>query len=120
MMETGAKETCVLVPRAEVIARLNDAVRQSGTGGVIVVTAGVRALCGFRETELLSALAGYDRFDSDNDPHGERDFGDFELFGADLLWKLDYYDLELRYGSDDPANDDSTVRVLTIMLACEY
>lgn len=119
-MITEAKDTCVKLPRAELIARLNDRVRKTATGGVIVITRGVRVLPQFTPTDLLNALASYDRFDADNDPHGERDFGDLELFGADLLWKIDYYDLEMRYGSNDPANAAQTTRVLTVMLACEY
>lgn len=119
-MNTDAKEECAQLPRAEAIARLNDAVRKRGVGGVIVVTSGVRALTGFEATDLLNALAAYDRFDLDNDPHGERDFGDLELFGADLFWKVDYYDPEMKYGSDDPADQAQTVRVLTVMMACEY
>ncbi len=120
MMDTEAEETCAQLPRAEMIARLNDAVRKTASGGVIVVTRGVRVLPGFTPTALIGALAGYDGFDPDNDPHGERDFGDLELFGADLLWKMDYYDNEMRYGSSDPADIEQTTRVLTIMLAEEY
>lgn len=119
-MITDAKETCAQLPRAEMIARLNDALRKTGEGGVIVVTRGVRVLPSFTPTELLSALANYDGFDPDNDPHGERDFGDLDLFGAELLWTIDYYDLAMRYGSGDPADDAQTCRVLTVMLACEY
>ena len=119
-MDSELKDTCVKLPRAEIIARLNDMVRKTGCGGVIVVTRGVRVLPGFTPTELLGALASYEAFDPDNDPHGERDFGDLELFGADLLWKIDYYDRDMRYGSNDPANAAATTRVLTVMLACEY
>lgn len=70
--------------------------------------------------ELTRALANHQVFDSDNDPHGERDLGDLQLFGADLLWKIDYYDLELVYGSPDPADAAVTKRVLTVMLTWEY
>ena len=119
-MDSETKHLCITLPRAETIARLNDRVRKTAAGGLIVLTRGVRVLAGFTPTELLSALANYDRFDPDNDPHGERDFGDFELFGADLLWKIDYYDREMRYGSNDPASAAQTTRVLTVMLACEY
>jgi hypothetical protein len=111
---------CVDIPRAEAIARLNDNLRTTGDGGTIVITRAVHDLEGFDPAKLSSALAAYNGFDPDNDPHGERDFGDLELFGADLLWKIDYYDLERRFGSDDPANSSITSRVLTVMLASDY
>lgn len=59
-------------------------------------------------------------FTPDNDPHGEHDFGAFDLGGQRLFWKIDYYDRDLRYASDDPADPDITTRVLTIMMASEY
>ena len=110
----------ITVPRAEAIARLNDKLRQTGTGGVIVVTNGVRALPHFDAALLLRALASFNGFDADNDPHGERDFGDVQLAGTDLLWKIDCYDLDMLYGSPDPADPSVTHRVLTVMLPCEY
>ena len=108
------------VPRAEKIARLNDALRKSGNGGRIMVTRGVRATPDFDTGALLAALAAYDAFDADNDPHGERDFGDLMLGGTTLLWKVDYYSLDLQYASPDPADPLVTVRVLTVMLESEY
>ena len=108
------------LPRAEAIARLNDKLRQTATGGQIFITRGVIDLPGFDCATLLRALAAYDRFDVDNDPHGERDFGDLSVFGTDLLWKIDYYDERLEYGSPDPADPNVTTRVLTIMLEGEY
>lgn len=108
------------LPRGEAIARLNDTLRKSGSGGRILVTRGVRAMPGFDTAAMLAALAAYDAFDLDNDPHGERDFGDLRLCGTDLLWKIDYYDHDLRYASPDPADPAVTVRVLTVMLESEY
>lgn len=108
------------LPRAEAIARLNDQLRKTGTGGTIIVTQGVLAVTGFNSPELAEALAAYDAFDADNDPHGERDFGDLKLWGEYLFWKLDYYSLDLRYGSDDPADPEKTKRVLTVMLTSEW
>ena len=119
-MITERKEACATLPRAEVIARLNDALRKRGRGGVLTITLGVRTLPGFVPEKLLAALADYDAFDADNDPHGERDFGDLEHCGADLLWKVDYYDASLEFGSDDPADPEVTKRILTLMLASEY
>ncbi len=107
-------------PRAERIAQLNDRLRKTGRGGQIVMTSGVQALIEENAGPLLEALGDYDSFDEDNDPHGERDFGDLDYAGAELLWKIDYYDTQLKFGSEDPAITDVTVRVLTIMLAEEY
>ncbi len=107
-------------PRAERIARLNDELRKAGRGGRVMLTKGVRMLPGLSIDGLLEDLADYRSFDIDNDPHGERDFGDLVHRGAELLWKIDYYDERLEYRSDDPADPAITTRVLTIMLAAEY
>ena len=119
-METQTTTPCVQVPRAETIARLNDQLRKTGTGGTIAITSGVQSLTGFRAATLCAALADYDEFDRDNDPYGERDFGDITLFGANLLFKIDYYDKDLQFASDDPANASITNRVLTVMLASDW
>lgn len=108
------------LPRAEAIARLNDDLRKRGRGGMIVVTRGVRSIAGFDVRGLLAALAAYDAFDPDNDPHGERDFGDLTIGDEDMLWKIDYYDIRFEFGSSDPADPAATNRVLTVMLASEY
>lgn len=109
------------VPRAERIARLNDALRKGGQGGVIVVTRGVRTLPGFNAETLLTMLREVNDFDSDNDPHGERDFGSLTAdCGEDLLWKIDYYDIDMIFASPEPADAAVTKRVLSIMLASEY
>lgn len=108
------------IPRAEAIARLNDKLRKRLAGGHVMVTRGVRSLKGFAAAALIRALAAYDSFDVGNDPHGERDFGDVELCGTTLLWKIDYYDHKLEFASPDPADAGQTVRVLTVMLESEY
>ena len=113
---TIAKDT----PRVEAIAQLNDQLRKTLSGGDVMGTRGVRSLTGFTASELARALAKYDAFDVDNDPHGERDFGDVELCDATLLWKIDYYDHQLQYASSDPADPHRTVCVLTVMLESEY
>jgi hypothetical protein len=88
--------------------------------GMIVVTAGVRAMgSGFLE-EATSAVAAFDVFDADNDPHGEHDFGALTVRGEKLFFKVDYFDLAMSAHSPDPSDPAVTRRVLTIMLASEY
>ena len=102
------------------IRQLNDELRQSLRGGMLVMTAGVRSLGEERQLEILRAVAAFDRFDADNDPYGEHDFGALELGDDRLFWKIDYYDLSLTGHSPDAADASVTTRVLTIMLAEEY
>lgn len=119
-MNVSEQEKPAPAPSAERIARLNDKLRKSGRGRQVVVTRGVTALPGFDAPELMAALAAFDSFDEANDPHGERDFGGIDLWSAELLWKIDYYDRELMSASPDPADERDTARLLTVMLADEY
>ena len=91
------------------------------TAGVAALIGEVALFRGFRRrAEILRIVRDYDSFTPDNDPIGEHDFGRFEFEDAILYWKIDYYDLELAYGSADAANPEVTTRVLTILLADEY
>jgi hypothetical protein len=73
-----------------------------------------------REARVLDMVRTFDKFDTDNDPHGEHDFCSFEIDGDSYFAKLDYYDLEVRFKSEDPSDPTKTTRVLTIMRADEY
>ncbi len=68
------------------------------------------------EVAALESVKAYNAFTSATDPYGEHDFGIFEIDEELLAWKIDYYDLSLRFGSQDPADPSQTKRVLTIML----
>lgn len=102
------------------IRRLNDAFRTSLQGGRVLLTSGVAALTVAEQTEVLKAVITFDNFTPDNDPHGEHDFGNFDLFGYRFFWKIDCMDLNYEYGSENPADPDQTARLMTIMLASEY
>ncbi|MBI4275808.1 MAG: DUF3768 domain-containing protein [Rhizobiales bacterium] len=102
------------------IALLNDLFRRSFSGGKVVMTAGVDALPDMVKAAVLQKVATFDAFTDDNDPYAEHDFGSFELVGRKFFWKIDLYDRELQYGSEDPADPEMTTRVLTVMLADEY
>ena len=84
------------------------------------MTAGVNELPDMVKAEALCAVAAFNSFTKDNDPHGEHDFGSVEVCGRTLFWKIEYYDPDLQYGSEDPADPAQTTRVMTVMLASEY
>lgn len=109
-----------VLSRTNTIARLNDVLRTSLTGGKIVMTAGVAALTDISRARVLASVQTFSDFAQDNDPEGEHDFGAFEADGHACFWKIDYYDKQLAAGSPDPADPDLTTRVLTIMLRSEY
>ena len=99
---------------------LNDNLRNTFTGGKVVMTDGVGALPENELAQLLERVRGFDEFTKDNDPHGEHDFGSVELAGQSYFFKLDYYAPDMDGGSEDPADPEKTTRVLTIMRADEY
>ena len=104
--------------RVALIRTQNDFFRATGKGGVMFMTPAIderpdKALI------LKRALTFFD-FTPENDPHKEHDFGSFDLAGRRFIWKIDYYDKSMTYGSEDPADSEQTTRVLTIMLAEEY
>ena len=119
------------------IAPLNDLARQTmGVACTVVATVGFRSLSDADQSRVRELIETFDAFTEDNDPHGERDFGCVYQLGngrwtterprvrederARVFWKLDYYDRELRFASEDAADPAITRRVLTIMLADEY
>ncbi len=111
--------------RSALIAAQNDRFRQSevrsGIPGTHVHTQGIAALRLDRRLEVLMRVRDFEDFTQENDPYGEHDFGSFEMEGVGrIFFKIDYYDTDYRYGSDDPADLQKTRRVLTVMLAEEY
>jgi hypothetical protein len=123
-----------VLTQTERVARLNDLARRAmGVACVVVATEGIRALPEADQSRLRELVETFDAFTPDNDPYGERDFGAIYQ-GLDgvwstsrpvdvvvtVFWKIDAFDRDLRFGSEDPADPAVTRRVLTIMLASEY
>jgi Protein of unknown function (DUF3768) len=107
--------------RAKRIATLNDKFRKGlATSGRVHVTRGVNDKGPEFVSKALSKVIAFDDFNADNDPRQRHEFGNFELEGETLYFKLDYYDLRAEFGSEDPADPKKTLRVMTIMLAEEY
>lgn len=106
--------------RTERIAALNDQLRRDHSRGKVVITRGIQALGHQAALEMLTAVAAFSDFTPDNDPYHEHDCAVMAAGDNRILWKIDYYDTDLNFASDDPANPAVTIRVLTIMLADEW
>ena len=102
------------------VRTLNDALRAEGRGGKIVMTLGVHGLEAKRKQRVLDAVRSYDTFTADNDPFGEHDFGEVEIDGQAIMFKIDYYDVSGRNHSPDPSDPAVTRRIMTLMLSDEY
>lgn len=108
--------------RLATIARLNDRCRQGldRTARIMVTRAclgtfapGSGSMAILVQARLLAAIRRHEFTDDDI---RERDRGNFEFEGTRVYFKIDYYDVDLSYGSEDPADASVTRRVLTIML----
>lgn len=102
------------------LRELNDAFRHSLRGGRLIVTQGIFLKAGENILDLLSAIRRFEDFDDGNDPYREHDFGSLVWREEQIFWKIDYYDIHLRFASPDPHDPHLTVRVMTVMLAREY
>lgn len=121
----------------DAIRRLNHAARRNpGHASIANVTQGFHALPDLDRFAALAAITRISRFDEDNDPYGEHDFGAVyrlvsgawtqdrpkgaQTIAQTVFWKVDCYDNDLMFGSEAPWDETVTKRVLTIMLASEY
>ena len=102
------------------IAELNDAFRKTGVGGKAMMTASVAALSNEVVACAVATMQTFNDFNEDNDPHEEHDCFIFEVAGERFMWKCDYYDKSMEFGSEDPADPAKTTRVGTLMLASDY
>lgn len=106
--------------KRETVARLNDNLRRTFSGGRVMMSRGVAALPDHKREAVVQAVRVFDHFDANNDPYGEHDCAVLSVAGLTVLWKIDTYaDSTLTFGADDPLSP-TAVRVLTIMLSDEY
>ncbi len=109
------------IPPNQRIRELNDRFRMTCEGkGSVKITAGVQAEGKDFIVAALEAVRTFNAFSDENDPWGEHDFGAVEINGEKVFFKFDYFDPTCTKGSENPANEGITHRVLTIMLASEY
>ena len=122
--------------RATEIALLNDAARAGKlptsrivfTRGLTDLLAGDVDETAARQINLmlgqraLCQLINETPIESDNDPHGERDFGVVEFRGNKVFWKIDVYanDGTFSWGSETPWDAEQSFRLVTVMLASNW
>lgn len=102
------------------IATLNDNFRRSFEGGEVLLSAGIAAMSSEDKANIVSLVQNFNDFTPSNDVYGEHDFLSIDYKGNKIFAKIDYYDLNYEFMSENPANPDITNRVLTILLSCEY
>ena len=102
------------------IKTLNDNLRKHLIGGRVMLTAGINAKSQDDIARILSKVRHFNNFTPDKDSYNEHDFGSFDYRGEKIFWKIDYYDKNYQYLSEEPDNPNLTNRVMTIMLASEY
>ena len=128
----GHPETSLCTqPDAAAIATQNDAFRKFACLGTVpdrpiqgrmhVTQSLMGAGDGFG-TEAIEAVGAFDIFKPENDPEGWHDFGAVQIRGETVFWKIDLYeaDSDFRYGAETPDNPETTIRVLTIMMARDW
>nr|WP_313011771.1 DUF3768 domain-containing protein [Brucella intermedia] len=116
-MTRGSRE----IEKSTRIRELNDRLRTEGTGGQVVAVGRLAHEDGeFRQRVLDAVRAQQVTTGDGDDPYSEHDFGNLEVEGQQIIWKIDYYDLNMEFGSDAPEDPDQTRRVLSIMRAEDY
>lgn len=106
--------------KTEMIRKLNDNFRTCLKGGKVMLTIGIRTKSDIEQIEILEKVVNFNDFNKNNDPYLEHDSASFDYKGERIIWKIDYYDKDYRYMSENPADPTITNRVLIIMTAEEY
>ena len=70
--------------------------------------------------DVIEKLKEFTDFNKYNDPHWEHDMGFVKSDWEKFMFKIDYYDKNKEYGSEDPSDASVTTRVMTILMSSEY
>ena len=86
------------------IRDLNDAFRTSLQGGRVMRSSSIAGMPDIEQERIFEALKKFDDFNEGNDPNGEHDMALFDVAGSAYIAKIDYYDTDERFLSDDPSD----------------
>ncbi len=106
--------------KTEMIRRLNDEARRSFKNVQVMLTLGIRMKSEKEVAEILERVRTFNDFNKNNDVYSEHDYLSFDYKGEKIIAKIDYYDQNYRFMSEDPADPTMTNRVLTIMTGSEW
>ena len=118
-----------MIEKSKIISQQNDEFRKNFGSpnsenqkikGKYLVTKGISELPLPEQFAITIKVREFNNFNENNDPYGEHDYGKFQHNSNDIMWKIDCYDENYAYGSEEPSNPSKTRRVLTAMLAHEY
>lgn len=106
------------------IRALNDQLRMTGFGlNARVVVAGSLATespTAEKMQSIVNELRAFKDFPEGDDPYHEHDFGVFTVAGVKYMFKIDYYALDERHGSEHPDDPNVTVRIMSVFYAADY
>lgn len=108
--------------RCAMIRDLNDELRINGRSinGRIVAMGALGNEDREKIIRVYRAAAAFDDWPKGDDPYLEHDFGKFEVDGESFMFKIDYYSLDELHGSEHPEDQNTTIRVMTLMYAEDY
>ena len=106
--------------KTEIIRKLNDEARRSFKNVQVMLALGIRIRPEKEIAEILERVRTFNNFNKNNDVYGEHDYLSFDYRGEKIIAKIDYYDQNYRFMSENPADPTITNRVLTIMTAEDF
>jgi methyltransferase (TIGR00027 family) len=99
------------------IRELNDALRQTFTGGRVLLSPGVLSLPAEANADVLERVRSFTAFDPENE--ADHDFGRFDFAGVAYCFELECPS-RARDGSKEAVDASKATRTLIIMRADEY
>jgi len=105
--------------RLQRIQFLNDQLRTTGKGGLMIAMPGFQALPKELRSKAIELLRTEQSFDMDGDAGEEHEMGMITIAEHFVCWNITYYDSERTGLSSDPSDPTVTRRVLTLMLFFE-